>query len=403
MLYVRTDIVPDDSCIVLRGLPSEASDGSLTGRVLIRLGHSLKVKRVTVEFQSTDARKQLLLRRTNTVKNSTLVQQDVFDASTSFLGHEIWQATHRGSPKELPFSFVVPGHTHESVRTAFGNIAYELRVTIHTCGFGINTWTQTKRIPVYRVPLEGSGWALSLTDSMCVQADWLGAVELQMVGDCAAFADKSTLQARAIVRPLQKGQMLTDVGLRLCEKVRCKTLVDRFGDLRSSQNIVCEQMQKVYSPNDPLQMLALDHEQGFDLSLDVPGAAAGSVQYSMNTASLCVTHELTLVATIVDHRNDAHLLRISAPVRIVPKIALEASFAELPEYSKSCLDRLLLDSSLPDALGPEHSNPNDYSCSQPPPPFVCLDDNGASDDSAISPVPPSYRLWFSGGYSELIV
>ncbi|KAJ1664500.1 hypothetical protein IW140_000503 [Coemansia sp. RSA 1813] len=399
MLYVRTQIVPDAACVILRGQPSEASCESLAGRVLIRLGYSLKVKRVTVAFQSIDARKQQH-RRQNTIRSSTLMQQDIFDASDSQLGHAVWPATYGSSPRELLFSFIIPGHMHESVRTAFGNIAYELRVTIHTCGFGINTWTQTQRIPVYRVPLEGSGWALSLTDSMCVQADWLGAVELQMVGDSVAFADKSKLRARAIVRPLQKGQMLADVGLRLCEKVRCKNLVDRFGDLRSSQHTVCEQMRKVYDPSDSLQMQPLNHERCFDLELDIPDAATGCVQYSMNTASLCVTHELTLVATVVDQQKDAHLLRISAPVQIVPTIALEASFAELPEYSKSCFDRLLLDSST-ETLWPEHSNHAEAWRSPPPPPFVRFD-NDTSDGSAITPIPPSYHQHGFGGYGMLV-
>ncbi|KAJ1787889.1 hypothetical protein LPJ59_005649 [Coemansia sp. RSA 2399] len=401
MLYVHTEIIPDVSSIVLRGRPSEASCEPLTGRVLIRLGHSLKVKRIAVEFQSTDARKQQH-RRLNTVRSSTLMQQDVFDASGSQTGHAVWPATHGGCARELPFSFDIPGHTHQSVRTAFGNIVYELRVTIHTCGFGINTWTHALRIPVYRIPLEDSGWALSLADSMSVQADWLGAVELQMVGDCAAFADKARLCARAIVRPLQKGQMLADVGLRLCEKVRCKNLVDRFGDLRSTQHTVCEEVQKVYSPSDSLQMLALDHEQSFDLVLDVPSAAAGCIQYSMDTASLSVAHELTLVATIVDQQSNAHLLRISAPVRIVPKIALEASFAELPEYSKSCFDRLLLDSSA-EALVARHSRRNDGCWSPPPlpPPSVHFD-NDISVDSPTAPVPPSYQVCF-GSLDVLIV
>ncbi|KAJ2606973.1 hypothetical protein EV177_005806 [Coemansia sp. RSA 1804] len=401
MLYVRPEIVTDTSSVVLRGLPSEASGETLSGRVLIRLGYPLKVRRVTIVFQSSDSRKQQH-RRQNTIKSNTAMEQNIFNAADNQAGYDVWPATYRSNAKELPFLFTIPGNTHESVRTAFGNIAYELKVTIHTCGFGINSWTRTQRIPVYRVPLEGSGWALSLTDSMCVQADWLGAVTLQMVGDCAAFADNSMLCARAIVRPMKKGQMLADVGMRLREKVCCKDLVDRFGDLRSSQHTVCEQMQKVYNPSDSLQMMALDHEQCFDLALDIPSAVASRIQYSMDTASICVTHELTLVATIVDPHKNAHLLRISAPVRIVPKTALEASFAELPEYSKSCFDRLLLVSS-PRALELEHLDHNGDSgtswCSPPPHVYYYDDDDdndGVSDNTSMSAVPPSYQPVFGG-------
>ncbi|KAI9501569.1 hypothetical protein BX070DRAFT_38349 [Coemansia spiralis] len=380
--------------LVLRGLPSEASGQSISGRVLIRLGHSLKVKRITIAFQSVDVHKHQFSKQSS-MKGGVLIQQSIFDATNSGQDFTLWPAIPGGDPQELPFSFAIPGYIHETVRTGFGCIAYELKVTIHSRGFGINTWTQTQRIPVYRVPIEGSSWAMTLADSMCVQADWLGAVELQMLSDCASFADNTKLSVRAIVRPLQKYQMLAEIGLRLHEKVHCKTIRDRFGDCRSSERVVCDYLQKTCDLNDSLQMVPLDLERCFDLSVDIPSATAGGIQYSMNTARLWVTHELILSATVIDKNQHAHMLRISAPIQIVPGIALEASFAELPTYSKSCFDRLLLGGTAENVLEAEHVEQEPSWHSSPPPAFFAEPQNNSDTTTAL---PPGYEPSFVSCY-----
>ncbi|KAJ2795636.1 hypothetical protein H4S07_006430, partial [Coemansia furcata] len=252
-----------------------------------------------------------------------------------------------------------------SVCTAFGNIGHEIKVTIRSCGFGINTWVQSLRIPVLRIPEENVLTALALSEALRAQADWLGAVELQILGDSAAVPDEFKLCVRSIIRPLQKGQTLVDVGLRLIENMRCKSTVNRFGDSPNCSNVICQSQIK---PRDEFwHALALQHEHCFNLVLDIPGAIRG-VQYDMDTAHILISHELVLTATVLDSKQVAHYLRLAVPIQIVPKIALETSFAELPTYSNSSSDRLLLDSSCA-AVWAEMEGDGQHSALLPPPSY----------------------------------
>ncbi|KAJ2849471.1 hypothetical protein IWW36_002599, partial [Coemansia brasiliensis] len=239
MFYVRTSILPDSTHVVLRGQPSEASSQSFSGRVLFGLAHSLKVKRITVSFQTAGSIKHQLPSQNGCVP--VHMEQVVFDASNSLNGWTIWKPNRYGCSAtnyEFPFAFVLPGHLHESANTPFGSVCYEIKTTVHTCGFGINTWSESIKIPVYRTPKEGSPQALQLTDALHTQADWLGAVELLVSHGTMAVADNSKMNVNIVVRPLQKGLLLADIGLRLSETICHKSLTNRFGDLRTSQSTV---------------------------------------------------------------------------------------------------------------------------------------------------------------------
>ncbi|KAJ2783273.1 hypothetical protein H4R18_001792 [Coemansia javaensis] len=363
MPYLRTSILPAATSIVLRGPPSLAPSQTLSGRVLFRLGHySLRVRRVVVAFQSVSHSKRQL-GPSGAAAGRLLLQEELFDASDLPRGYATWKGAHCAqsrSQHEFPFSFVVPGHLHESVNTAMGSVCYELRVTVHTCGFGINTWTESLRIPVYRVPDEGSPLALRLADSLCMQADWLGAVELQVLGDTVAVADNDKLRMRAVVRPLQKGLTLAVVGLRLIETVRFKSHLDRLGCQRVHDRVV-GQLQRVAGDyaSSGLYGAPLTHEHSFDLALRVPKAFRG-VQYSMDTPEVNVAHELVFTATVTDEHRESHYLRISSPVHIVPRLALESAFSELPAYERSGLDRLLLGGVGPGSCARPQCSPPGY-------------------------------------------
>ncbi|KAI8324934.1 hypothetical protein GQ54DRAFT_295768 [Martensiomyces pterosporus] len=350
MLYVHTTILPDTPSIILRGTPAEASGQILSGRVMVRLGHSIKVKSAAITFQSATSPKSIAWRQTS-IGSDILMKQELFSAADTPRGYETWAADDAGA-REFPFSFAVPGNLHESVNTEFGHVCYELRVSIRTCGFGINSWTDSLRIPVYRVPEDGSPWAIALADSLQLQADWLGAVELEILSDAAAYSDKSKIQVRTIVRPLQKGQLLLDVGLRLREHIHCKTAVNKYGDFKDSEKVVCECSQKTCDPESGnLYTLPLQQEHSFDMSLDVPKAFNG-IQFDMQTAQLRITHELMFFATILDKNQEPHYLSISAPVMVVPSAALESTDVELPAYRESNGDRLLLSSPPPASDAP---------------------------------------------------
>ncbi|KAJ2833455.1 hypothetical protein J3B01_004400 [Coemansia erecta] len=345
MFYVRTSILPDSSCVVLRGTPSEASSQTLTGRVLFRLGHSLKVKRITIAFQTTGSSKQQLQSRT--ASSQVQMEQVLFDASSHSNSYTVWKSNCYGrdsSRYEFPFTFVIAGHMHESVNTSFGNVCYELKVNIQTCGFGINTWSESLRLPVFRIPKEGTPHALRLTDPLRMQADWLGAVELQVLRDTVSVADNSKMRALVVIRPLQKGLQLTDVGLRLSETVCHKTATDRFGDPHSHHKVISERLKAIGDSITGLSSLPLSQEHSMTLSLPIPKAFSG-VQYTMDTPRISIVHELVLTATVIGRDQTPHYLRISSHVRIVPKLALEDNFTELPPYYSASFDRLLLGSS----------------------------------------------------------
>ncbi|KAJ2823344.1 aminopeptidase, partial [Coemansia erecta] len=333
------------SSVVLRGTPSEASSQSLTGRVLFRLGHSLKVKTITAVFQSVGSSKQQL--QPQAASSQVRIEQVLFDASNLPRGYAAWKSNYYGcdtSSYEFPFSFVVAGHLHESVNTSFGGVGYELKVTIQTCGFGINTWSESLKIPVFRIPKEGTPQALRLTDPLRMQADWLGAVELRVLRDTVAMADNSKMRARVVICPLQKGLQLADVGLRLSETVCHKTATDKFGDPRSYHKVISERRKATEDPAIGLGPLPLSQEHSLTLSLPVPKAFSG-IQYTMDTPQVSIVHELVLTATVIDRDQNPRHLRISSHVCVVPKPALEDTFAELPAYSSTGHDRLLLGSS----------------------------------------------------------
>ncbi|KAJ2492112.1 hypothetical protein IWW37_001689 [Coemansia sp. RSA 2050] len=369
MLYVHTSILTDSPCTVLRGAPSEASGQALSGRVMLQLCRSLKVTQVIVAFQSSCMHRGSLWSNQSALYDNTKLEQVLFSATGTPLGYAVWGGSAEASIREMPFSFAIPGTLHESVCTAFGSIGYEIKVTIRSCGFGINTWVQSLRIPVLRVPEENILTALSLSEALRAQADWLGAVELQMLGDSAAVPDEYKLCVRSIIRPLQKGQTLVDVGLRLIENTRFKSVVSRFGDSPKSSNVLCQ--SQIKPRDDSWHALPLQHEHCFDLELDIPAAFRG-IQYDMDTARVHISHELVLTATVVDSKQVAHYLRLAVPIQVVPKIALETSFAELPTYGKSSSDRLLLDSSYAAVWAEGENEGGQHRAFLPPPSYQAI-------------------------------
>ncbi|KAJ2161565.1 hypothetical protein GGF46_001335 [Coemansia sp. RSA 552] len=355
MLYVHTSIHPDTPCVVLRDTSAREPHQALSGRVLFRLGRSLKVKRIVAAFQSTS---------TQLVRKPVLLNEVLFDGAGDATGYVLWKASHTASTTyELPFSFILPHDLEASINTGYGNICYEVKVTVHTCGFGINTWSQSLKIPVYRIPPEESPQALTLTESLQIQADWLSMVQLQVSSDTAAISDSTGVSIRAAVRPLQKGLGLVDIGLRLYETICYKQLTDRHGEPRSTQRVICQCQKATGDPAEGLHTLPLWQEFASDLTLQIPKAFSG-VQYSMNTRRLKVVHKIAFIATVVDERQSLRHLRISSPVYIVPRAALDATFSELPAYRSSSFDRLLLESASTEAGEPGTRLP-------PPPSYRC--------------------------------
>ncbi|KAJ2709063.1 hypothetical protein H4R19_004440 [Coemansia spiralis] len=293
------------------------------------------------------------------------LREELFAAADQSAEYVVWKANHgckHPSHYELPFSLVVPGDLHASVNTSLGVISYELRVTIQTAGFGINAWTESLRVPVYRIPDQAALHPALLADTLSLRGDWLGAVGFQLQSDAATVADNSTVRARIVVRPLQGGLRLATVGLRLVETFRFKAVADRLGHARTHDRVACQVQQATSDvAASGLPALPLTSERCFDLELNVPRAFAG-IQYSMDTPELRVLHELMLTATIIDSHQEPRYLRISAPLRVVPKLALDAEFAELPDYHRSALDRLLLGGAglLPGYCAPHQSPPPSY-------------------------------------------
>ncbi|PIA17335.1 hypothetical protein COEREDRAFT_14793 [Coemansia reversa NRRL 1564] len=342
MFYVRALILPDSPGVILRGEQSEASSQPLSGRVVFHLGHSLKVSKVTIAFQSVGSSKQQI--RLHSTSKRVLFEHNLFNASNYPKGYVRWYSRHTHNyPEEYeyPFSITIPGNIEESIHTDFGRICYELKVTIFTCGFGINTWTESLKVPVYRLSNYDLQHTISLNEPLCVQSNWLDIVRLQILGDTAAIADNSKLHARIVVQPLQKGLNLVDIGVSLSETVHSKSLVDRFGDPRKSSKIIYQRQQT--TGDTATGGLPLLCEHYFDLVLHIPKAFTG-VQYTMNTARLRVVHELVLTATVVDKHREPHHLRLSSFVCIVPSAVLINEISNLPAYCSTRLDRLLLSS-----------------------------------------------------------
>ncbi|KAJ2767654.1 hypothetical protein IWQ56_003247 [Coemansia nantahalensis] len=348
MFYVQTTILPASPCIVLRGPPSLAPSEVLTGRVLFRLGHCLKVKTATITFQQAGGSRHRL--SLSPGGSPVQLREELFAAADQSADYVVWKANHGAKHQplyEFPFSLVVPGHLHASVNTSLGAVCYELRVTVQTAGFGINTWSESLRVPVFRVPDEGALQRSLVSDSLRTQADWLGAVVLQLLSDATAVADDTKMRARIVVRPLQKGLRLADIGLRLAEAVCFKQQVDRFGDPRTHDRVVCQVHRAAcHIAPSGLSALPLTRECSFDMELHVP-RAFGGIQYSMDTHDLRIGHDLVLTATVIDENQCPHHLRISSPVQVVPSLALDSAFTELPAYQQSGLDRLLLANACP--------------------------------------------------------
>ncbi|KAI7830908.1 hypothetical protein BX661DRAFT_180295 [Kickxella alabastrina] len=252
-------IVPDTSFVVLQGLPSEAPSKNLAGRVLIRLNRPLKVKRISIYFQSVGAKKGYL----------------------------------RGYPDFI----------NHRCKTIERELLW-LKVAIHYSGFGFNTWTRSLPIHIFRVPEQGSARDIALTSSFRMQLDWFDAIRLDVLSDTMAIAANSKLHVQTIVRPLQKGQMLANVEIRIYEKTRVKCAVDRFGDPHEGKHIICQMMHA----------LPLHQEHCLNLTLSIPKAFYG-VQYDPE-----IKHELVLTATVLDDLQRPHYLKISSPVLVAPML-----------------------------------------------------------------------------------
>ncbi|KAJ1897476.1 hypothetical protein LPJ66_003344 [Kickxella alabastrina] len=196
-------------------------------------------------------------------------------------------------------------------------------------------------IHIFRVPEQGSAGDIALTNSFRMQLDWFDAIRLDVLSDTMAVAANSKLHVQTVVRPLQKGQMLANVELRIYEKTRVKCAVDRFGDPHEGKHIICQSQQPTDDPDRVMHALPLHQEHCLNLTLSIPKAFHG-VQYDVETSSLSIKHELVLTATVLDDLQQPHYLKISSPVLVVPNAALGLSFVELPTYKNSTFDRLVL-------------------------------------------------------------
>ncbi|KAJ1816548.1 hypothetical protein LPJ56_004270, partial [Coemansia sp. RSA 2599] len=274
-------------------------------------------------------------------------------------GYTVWQETDANGPHEFPFSFAIPGHLHESARTQYGNIDYELKVAVQSCGFGINSWTQSLPIPVYRLPEEGSAWEFAQADPFRMSADWLDAVQLEILSSSASVMPDSRMQVRAVVRPLQKDQMLVDVGLRLYEKIKIKSALDRYGDPFRSERLVCQCRERTEDPEGDLHMMPLKQETCFDLTLGIP-RPFDDIQYDIESADMSIRHELVFTATVLDKNEAPHYLRISSPIATVFRNTLGPLTLELPDYRSASMDRLLLSN-----IDDKSEDPPSYSCILP--------------------------------------
>ncbi|ORX72779.1 hypothetical protein DL89DRAFT_264976 [Linderina pennispora] len=335
-LQIRLDR-PD---VVLYGLPHEAHNQVLSGRVVLTTRSQQRVRSLTITLRSLKEK---------------LFQTAYAAAPSIELTHTV--DTSQGT-YSWPFAISIPGSLNESVFTPHAFIGYEVVAEMRTHSAIQLLPFVSKCVPVHvkRIPLPDSPWMAAAAEGLNVSAGWRNKIELTGITRSRIVHDQDLVRVRGVLRPLVKGLRVLSVGFQLREYVEVP-FDDLFGAVSHGCQVVAQSTRAVdacntvkvvdgikvntrFSPTAASRTggIMLDQEISVSGAVFAPKAFTG-VQYDICEGPLRISHDIVFMASIIDENMTVHNIRLSSVVYVMPKGATTG--CELPRYEDSAMDTLI--------------------------------------------------------------
>ncbi|KAJ2834586.1 hypothetical protein GGI24_000326 [Coemansia furcata] len=327
------EIILDQPELLVRGTLDEAAPAVLSGRLVVHLAESIRVRSLKMVFSG----------RIDTFFNQNLVgaSSNVKDEHREFITHE-WQflesqkhsLTWGPEDKVFPFDLVIPGDNPETVVTALSKVRYSLHAILERTSFHVNLMASTD-VLLKRGPMPGAPWALALMESIEATGDWAQQLDYRVSVPTRSLKDGELFHTRFELVPRAKGMKLMAVGVLIKEYVRYYSphgeALHRFARVVArNENFVSPTGACSTTPRKASECLDLVDATNIQIPLAIPAAYTG-IQYDVLLEHIEIRHRIKFLIKIRDSAMLIHSVFIAVPVTIMPVTARDDSNI-LPQY-----------------------------------------------------------------------
>ncbi|KAJ2457283.1 hypothetical protein GGF42_002773 [Coemansia sp. RSA 2424] len=327
------EIILDQPELLVRGTTDEATPAVLSGRLVVRLPESIRVRSLKLVFTG----------RIDTYFNQNAIGATATtkDEHREFITHE-WQFLESQKhslawgpeTKVFPFDLVIPGDNPETVVTTLSKVRYSLHAILERTSFHINLAASTD-VLVKRGPMPGAPWALALMESIEAAGDWAQQLDYRVSVPTRSLKDGELFHTRFELDPRIKGMKLMAVGVLIKEYVRYYSstgeALHRFARVVArNENFISPTGACTTAPRKADECLDLVDATSVQIPLAVPAAYTG-IQYDVLSELIEIRHRIKFLIKIRDASMLIHSVFIAVPVTIMPVTARDDSNI-LPQY-----------------------------------------------------------------------
>ncbi|KAJ2894668.1 hypothetical protein IWW38_002505, partial [Coemansia aciculifera] len=332
------EIILNQPELLVRGTMDEATPAVLSGRLVVHLPESIRVRSLKMVFTG----------RIDTYFNQNMIGSPVTpakDEHREFLTHEwqfldsqkhplAWGGGCGSETKVFPFDLVVSGDNPETVVTALSKVRYSLHAVLERTSFHINL-TASKEVLLKRGPMPGAPWALALMESIEAAGDWAQQLDYRVSVPTRSLKDGELFHTRFELDPRIKGMKLIAVGVLIKEYVRYYSTtgdpLHRFARVVArNENFISPAGTCSTAPRKADECLDLVDATSVQIPLAVPAAFTG-IQYDVLSELVEIRHRIKFLIKIRDASMLVHSVFIAVPVSIMPVTARDDSNI-LPQY-----------------------------------------------------------------------
>ncbi|KAJ2644925.1 hypothetical protein GGF44_000311 [Coemansia sp. RSA 1694] len=215
----RLEFELDQPDILLHGMADEAPSTVFSGRLIVSLSESIRVKGLKMTLEGHERLEWEYL-NDGAMSNfhretAPLTHRWNFFTTADGKKVETWEAGRH----EFPFSVVFPGNLPESLSLPYANIAYQLKATLRRTGIMPNISARHDIVVKRDLSVDGSFG----TGAISVESRWREKLEFRITGNADTFTPGDLMKAKFTFQPLVKHIHLTRIGVVLKEYVRCHT------------------------------------------------------------------------------------------------------------------------------------------------------------------------------------
>ncbi|KAJ2690529.1 hypothetical protein IWW39_000623 [Coemansia spiralis] len=352
------EIVLDQPELLVRGTLDEATPAVLSGRLIVHLGESIRVRSLKLVFTG----------RIDTFFSQNMIGTSK-DEHRDFITHE-WQFLEPQKhslawgpeDKVFPFDLVIPGDNPETVVTALSKVRYALHAVLERTSFHVNL-AASADVLVKRGPMPGAPWALALMESIEATGDWAQQLDYRVSVPTRSLKDGELFHTRFELVPRSKGMKLMAVGVLIKEYVRYYgprgEALHRFARVVvRNENFISPSGACTTTPRKADECLDLVDATSIQIPLAIPAAYTG-IQYDVQLEQIEIRHRIKFLIKIRDASMLIHSVFIAVPVTIMPVTARDDSNI-LPQYEAALRNPgtiLMRSNTLPPAYDALHPTP----------------------------------------------